>query len=206
MVTITRLRPSDLQQVQAQTANNAALSDVITSLQFNKSTELAPLNTSCPTCVVAENPTGFVSVEINGNAYKVVCPTCLGYLHYHTVGGALPTPVNPFEAPLVVNRLLPADLKEAIAGFPGSATLDTMITSLQGNLGYPVAFACPLCVVDGSSTGWVTVQTKKVVCPLCAGYQKTFDEYQLTDGVPDRVAPDQPPPDPPLVQPLPPFG
>lgn len=200
--TITRIRPADLQQVQAQTTTNAAISDVIASLQSNVSTELAPLNTHCPTCMVSDVSQGFVDFVFEGNTFKITCPTCKGYLLYHTSGGTVTPPTNPFGSQLVVYRLLPADLREALNGFPSATTLDTMITSLQGNFDTPPTNNCPQC----THTGWITVQTQNILCPLCLGYQKTVQEYTLTNGRYVVVYPTPPIPDPPLPQPVPPVS
>jgi len=186
MQIITRITPADLQQIQTQTATDASIADVITSLQSSKSTQQAPLNTSCPTCQVNGQPTGFLSATIDGTTYKVPCTTCGGVMLVHTDDGQLEPPVNPFEAALDVYRVLPADLNEALQAFQNSGTLDAMITSLQGNapVGKERTKACPLCKVGGVSTGWVTVQNKNTICPLCVGQQKTVMEYELIDGKP----------------------
>lgn len=206
LVSITRLKPADLQEVQIQTTTNALISQVITSLQSNVSTEEIPLNTSCPTCVVADVPTGFVNATFQTKSgtvtLRVPCPTCKGYLLYHTADGPIVPPVNPFGDPLVVHRLLPADLRQALIGFPASTRLDTMIVSLQANYDVPPTYNCPKCV----HTGWVTIQTKKVFCPLCVGVQKTLKQFELVDGIVQPVIPVIPVPDPPLAPPLtPPF-
>lgn len=169
---ITRLRPADLQEVQVQTANNAAVTDVITALQAGKSTEQAPLNTLCPSCSANNAQKGYLPFTWKGKDYHFLCTTCKGYALVYTVGGQLTPPVNPFNAPLVVTRLLPSDLIEAMVAFPNSTTLDLLITSLQGNVpdGAPVLlYDCGLC----SATGWITANKIKIICPTCAGYQKT---------------------------------
>lgn len=194
---ISRIIPADLQQVQVQANVGAAglLTAVIQSLQFNKNElqpEEAPLNTDCPTCAVADVAKGFISGTLNGQTIKTICPTCAGYLLYYTEGGAETPPTNPFNAPLVVTRLLPADLVEAMDAFGSSTTLSAMITSLQQNVpeDAPVPTNnCPQC----THTGWINSTT---ICPLCSGMQKTVLLYSLVGGqyVPQSQA--EPMPDP----------
>lgn len=183
IVAITRLKPAYLQQVQIQAnvGNNGTIANVIKSLQFNNNSPV--LNTNCPTCAVEGAAKGFVTASLHGNTVKTPCPTCKGYLLYHTTDGAVTPPTNPFNAPIVVTRLLPADLVEALDGFPSSTTLSTMIASLQANVATPPTHNCPVC----THTGWITVNANKAICWLCNGVQKTVNEYTYTSGVLVRV-------------------
>ena len=201
---ITRLKPCDLQevQIQANVTTTGTIANVIQSLQFNRTTVPAPLNTHCPTCMVSDVSQGFVTGTLNGVTVKAVCPTCLGYLKYYTEGGELPAPTNPFNAPLIVKRLLPADLREALNGFPASTTLATMIVSLQANYANPVTFDCPKC----THTGWITVQSAKTICPVCTGLQKTALEMEMNGDMPVIVPVVEPMPDPLPVPTLPPTS
>lgn len=194
---ISRIVPADLQEVQVQSnvGVGGLLTSVIQSLQFNKNElqpEAYPLNTNCPTCAVADIPKGFISRTLNGSTVKTICPTCAGYLLYYTEGGGETPPTNPFDAPIEVTRLLPADLVEAIDAFGSSTTLAAMIISLQENVpddGIVPANNCPQC----SHTGWVG----ESLCPLCGGVQKTVLLYTLVDGVYVITPPEMPPmPDP----------
>jgi hypothetical protein len=174
---ITRLTPADLQEVQQQTSASAAISDVITALQANKSTEQKPLNTLCPTCSTNGTQRGYLPFIWKKRANNVLCPTCKGYALINTTGGQMTPPVNPFEKTLRVTRLLPSDLIEAMAAFTDSTALDALITSLQENMhddSLPAAYDCPICAVDGVSTGWVTQEGNKTLCFICNGYQKTM--------------------------------
>lgn len=204
-VTIARIVPADIQQVQAQTTNDADISEVIESLQFNRQTALgSTLNTACPTCLVGDVSLGFLNTEVSGETVYYACPACLGYCRIHTAEGGLTPPSNPFGSPLVVDRLLPADLLQAMNGFEVT-TLDTLVTSLQGNIydsegnNISLDYDCPLC----EATGWIEVQGVDVFCRLCNGEQKTHTEYQLSGGVISPVVPSVDPPDPPL--PVPPY-
>lgn len=169
--TITRLKPCDLQaiQIQANVTVNGTIANVIAALQSNRSTVPVPLNTNCPTCKVDDVSQGYISATMGGVTAKTVCPTCFGYLLYHTTEGAVTPPTNPFNGTILAGKVLPADLREALNGFPSSTTLATMITSLQGNYAVPVTNNCPKC----SHTGWITVQSVKTPCYVCSGLQKT---------------------------------
>lgn len=194
LVTITRLKAADLFQVQEQTATNATLADVITALQagYQVSANIL-LNTNCPTCQDGGIPQGFLPGELpSGTAVKIPCTNCHGYLRIYTPGGPLPLPVNPFPDPLEVMRLLPADLRQALNGFPSSLTLDAMIVSLQNNYDVPLTHDCPQC----SHTGLRVISAVTVICNLCTGQQKTQLEYAIVDGVIIVVPPVIPPPDP----------
>lgn len=169
---ITRLRPADLREVQVQTATNATLSDIILSLKAGKSTELVPLNTFCPTCNSKGTSLGYLTFSYNGVDHHSLCPTCKGFALIHTADGGETPPVNPFDAPLVVTRLLPSDLIEALIAYPASSTLDLMIISLQAGLP-DINYDCSVC----SATGWVTIGDNKNICYICNGYQKTI--YQI---------------------------
>ncbi len=181
--TITRIVPADLQevQVQANVTADGLLTDVIKSLQYNynKIQTTAPLNkplnTACPTCAIANVSQGFLNVTYQGQTIRTVCPTCMGYLIYNASGQLTP-PTNPFNAQLVVTRLLPADLQEVINGFNASTTLSAMITSMQGNFDEPPTTNCPKC----THTGW---QAAHVLCQVCSGWQKTVIAFVLTNGV-----------------------
>lgn len=169
--TITRLKPCDLQaiQIQANVTVNGTIANVIAALQSNRSTVPVPLNTNCPTCKVDDVSQGYISATIGGVTAKTVCHTCFGYLLYNTSRGSVTPPTNPFNAPIVAGRILPADLQEALNWFSRSTTLETMIVSLQENFTIPVTNNCPKC----SHTGWITVQSVKTPCYVCSGLQKT---------------------------------
>lgn len=198
LATITRIKCADLQevQVQANVTATGTIANVIKSLQFNYNTLHTGLNTACPTCMVSGASKGFVSATIGGSTKKVPCPTCNGYLIYHTSDGALDPPTNPFSAPIIVTRLLPADLVEAKDAFPASTTLATMIISLRANVAVPPTNACPMCAngVSSVSTGWLT--SPRRFCPLCTGQQKTVNLYTMSGGLPVRTIPTVPLPDP----------
>ena len=202
LISITRLLPSDLQEVQVQTSSDALVSDVIASLQYNYNliqTALVPskpLNTACPTCTNGKNgiSTGFLLSSFKGKDFKYPCPTCKGYLLTNTNGGILPIPNNPFRNAISVTRLLPADLIEALGYFPNGTTLDIMIASLQNNFDLPPLCNCAQCAngINNVSTGWVTFQGTKTTCPLCGGYQLTDLQWQLTNGKLSIVVPSIP--------------
>lgn len=203
MAEIYRLIPADIYKIQQQTADNAAVLQVIEALQSNASTVEEPLNTNCPTCEVEGDATGFVLIEFQGQEFKKICPTCNGNLMYYTAEGAETPPVNPFEDDITSNRK-PADFLEALNAFDNVSTLDLLNTALIGNVPVVLSHNCPLCEVDGESTGTITVQSEPTSCTLCMGYQKTYLEYQMVDGEIEVVTPTIPPPDP--IPPLPPIS
>lgn len=191
-MSITRLLPADLRQIQGQSADNATLANAVTALQFMVTTDAAPLNTNCPTCVVNGSATGFVNLPVpNADSVKFPCPTCKGYLLYHTPGGGVTPPTNPFESKLEVYKILPADILECIATYPESTTLDAAITSLQGDV---ITYDCPNCKVDTVVTGFITVSAQKKYCPLCNGNLKTANQYEISNGAVVNVytVPDNP--------------
>ena len=202
LISITRLLPSDLQEVQVQTSSDALVSDVIASLQYNYNliqTALVPskpLNTACPTCTNGKNgiSKGFLLSSFKGKDFKYPCPTCKGYLLTYTQQGLLTPPINPFRSAIAVTRLLPADLIEALDYFPNGTTLDIMIASLQNNFDLPPLCNCAQCAngIDNVSTGWVTFQGTKTTCPLCGGYQLTDLQWQVKNGILSIVVPSIP--------------
>lgn len=210
---ITRLKPCDLQEVQVQSnvTVDGLLTAVIQTLQFNynviqtTSPLNKPLNTHCPTCAVEGDAKGFLKHTVDGKDIYAPCPTCKGYLLYYTADGVVTPPTNPFAAPITVKRLLPADLKQALTGFPASTKLSGMIVSLQGNVDTVPTNACPECAngAGGISTGWEIIQSVKIICSLCGGVQKTVALYEMVSGVPKLVIPVIVLPDPLLVPDIP---
>lgn len=186
LATITRLKPSDIQNLQSQLPSNTSINDVVSYLQYAKNAtqpQGKSLNTSCPTCVQQGNPTGMLSSAFQGQTLKYPCTTCGGYMIYNTPQGQLAPPINPLGKDLTgIGTLLPCDLKEAQISFPQSTTFAAIVTSLQGNFATPPTYDCPLCANNDygiGSTGFTKIQNTKVVCRLCCGMQKTVLQYTL---------------------------
>jgi hypothetical protein len=182
LVSITRLKPNKVQLLQVAVGDaNALITDVIAGMQATKADNL---NTSCPTCVQHGNPTGFLSNKITSTRYvNAPCTTCGGYLLYHTADGGLTPPTNPFNDPVDVDGVLPADLAEAALVFD-KTTLAQLVTSLQGNVTIALAYACPQCAngAGGASTGNITVDATVITCPLCNGMQKKSQDFTASGG------------------------
>lgn len=207
VVPITRLKPNQLQLLQVLAGSPTALiSDCIKAMQASYASNL---NTSCPTCAVNDNPTGFLpsTVQVAGKTIKLPCTTCNGYMLHHTAQGQLTPPNNPFSPTVIsVPALLPADLNEGLLAFPSSTTLAAMITSLQANAPTTLTVDCPLCAngQNNASTGNIIIGNVSNTCPLCVGMQKTVRAYQLVNGIPVLIVPTIAPPDP-LPDPYNPF-
>ncbi len=177
---ITRLKPSKLYLIQQIVGVNALLTDVIKAMQASYA---GNLNTSCPTC----SATGFLTT----GGIKFPCYTCKGYLLYHTNGGSVTPPTNPFEGTpqVIIKDCLPSDIYECIVGFPSATTLALLITAIQGNVTVTLDFDCSRC----DATGIILIN---ISCPTCMGMQRTVRKYQTVDGVTSLADVSIPPPDP----------